>query len=232
MKSKVALVGLAAGASLLLPVRELEASCARRSNALQQQQVGYPRLVGGGYYPGTGVSGGMYVVGADPTTGAPIVMPVHPPPAPAAHSAPWRPMMAPGNPPIGEHHVPIPFLPETFNGVWGGAAGAPAGTIIIFSARPQKPFKVTRLLASRTPVGATAVGKTIGQTFVGTSLQQAELGFVDLETIGAGGSFDTWVSFHQSEPGVWIRLQATLTAFPTPPDSTTVVLSGLGHYLQ
>jgi hypothetical protein len=200
---------------------------------VQQQQVGYPRVIG--YYPGTGIQGyvaGGYIVGADPAMPPGGMMPVHHAPAPAVHSAPWRAMVAPGNPPIGEHHVPIPFLPETFNGVWGGAAGAPAGAVIIFSARPQKPFKVTRLLASRTPVGATALGKAIGQTFVGTSLQQAELGFVDLETIGAGGSFDTWVSFHQSEPGVWIRVQATLTAFPTPPDSTTLVLSGLGHYLQ
>jgi hypothetical protein len=159
-------------------------------------------------------------------------VPVVAPPAPQIVSPPWRPMMAPGSPPLGEGHVFLPLTAETFGGTWGGAAGAPAGTLITFSGRPQKPYKTSRVLARGTKVGATAVGNLIGQSFVGTDLQQGELGLVDLETIGAGGSFDTWVSWKQAEPGVWIRTQATLTAFPTPPDFETYTITLLGHYLH
>jgi len=157
----------------------------------------------------------------------------------AGSSAPWRGMVAPGNPPIGEHHVPLPLNPETFNGTWSGPAGtgsgaaqAPAGTVITFSARPQKPYKTARLIARGTKFGATAVGNLVAQVFVGTSLQQGELGFFDLESIGAATAFDTWVSLHQAEPGVWIRVQGTLTAFPTGSDFEVYTVSALGHYLQ
>jgi hypothetical protein len=149
------------------------------------------------------------------------------------HRPPWRDMNAPGSPPLGEGHVPMPLTPETFNGTWGtGVGGAAPGVVITFSARPQKPYKTTRLLVSGTKVGSSAVGRLVGQTFVGTDLQQGELGFMDLETMGAGGSFDTWVSFKQAEPGVWIRVQATLTAFPTGNDYEVYTVTGMGHYLH
>lgn len=208
--------------------------------------AGYPRVIGGyvagGYYPGTGV------YGVDPATGAPVhpaalaahqhgMMPIHPMPPPAIHSPPWRPMVAPGSPPLGEGHVPLPMLPETFNGIWGAppqGGGAPPGTIITYSARPQKPFKAARLLVRKS--GPNAAGSAIvGQVFVGTDLQQGELGFFDIESVGAGGSFDTWVSLKQAEPGVWIRIQATLTAFPlstTGTDFVVATISALGHYLH
>ena len=197
--------------------------------------AGYPRVIG--YAPGTGIYG--YVAGAD--VAPPMLpvhphmaLPVHPAPHPAVHSPPWRPMMAPGSPPLGEGHVPMPLNPETFNGTWGGVSvtgAAPAGTTITFSARPQKPFKTARLLVN--PSGPNVVGaRVIGQVFVGTDLQQGELGNIDLQTIGAGGSFDTWVSLKQAEPGVWIRLQVTLTAFPVGTDFIVVTCSSLGHYLH
>jgi len=214
-------------------------------------KAGYPRVIG--YAPGTGIYG-EYVVGADAPGAPPRAAMVHPatmafhpaapgqpppvmiqPPAPqpiAIQSPPWRPMMAPGSPPLGEGHVPMPLNPETFGGTWGGAAGAPAGTTITFSARPQKPFKATRVLISATKSGPTAIGRLVGQTFVGTDLQQGELGNVDLESLGAGGSFDTWISFKQAEPGVWLRVQGTLTAFPTAPDFETYIVTAIGHYLH
>jgi hypothetical protein len=195
----------------------------------EEIMAGYPRVIG--YHPGIGyVAGGGYVVGAEP----PVGLAVHPAPAPAVHSAPWRPMMAPGSPPLGEGHVPMPLTAETFGGAWtaSGGTGAPPGTLITFSARPQKPYKAARLIASGTKSGTTAIGRLIAQIFVGTSLQQAELGFFDLESIGAATAFDTWVSLHQAEPGVWIRVQGQLTAYPTGTDFETYVITALGHYLQ
>jgi hypothetical protein len=94
---------------------------------------------------------------------------------------------------------------------------------------------MTRILARTTIISNannTANGTPLGQIFVGTDLQQAELGFIDLATIGAGGSFDTWVSLKQAEPGVWIRIQVTLTTYPVAPDALMVNLTGIGHYLH
>lgn len=206
---------------------------------------GYPRVVGGVYYPGTGITeGGGYVAGAAPAAPALIRVPASHPLHPMnrgrsmaargglpIHSPPWRPMNAPGSPPLGEGHVPMPLNPEAFNGTWGGG-GAGAGVTITFSARPQKPFKTTRLLVTGTKSGPTAIGRLIGEIFVGTDLQQGELGQIDLESLGAGGSFDTWISFKQAEPGVWIRAQATLTAFPVAPDFEVYTVTAIGHYLH
>ncbi len=198
--------------------------------------AGYPRVVGGyvaGYgYPGMGIYGADVPVA--PVMAHPMAHPAH-----HAHGHPiqvpnWRPMNAPGSPPLGEGHVAIPLTAETFGGSWGntGAGGAPAGTTIIFSGRPQKPFKAARLIVRGTKSGATAIGNLVGQAFVGTDLQQGELGNTDLESIGAATAFDTWISWKQAEPGVWIRVQSTLTAFPTGTDFETYTITVLGHYLH
>jgi hypothetical protein len=217
----------------------------QRAQGMQQQQVGYPRVVGGyiagGYHPGVG-----YVVGAD---GQPVAMLPPAPPAPpgfmqmphqypvAPHSAPWRPMQAPGSPPLGEGHVTLPMNPETNQGVWGSTAtgGAATGATIIFSARPQKPFKLTRIIVGSAKTAGATAAHLVGQQFVGTDLQQGEVGNVDLESIGAGGSFDTWLSFKQAEPGVWIRIFASLLGAPTftsTTDTATYILTAIGHYLH
>jgi hypothetical protein len=213
--------------------------------------AGYPRVIGyvAGHYPGLGI------YGQDPTAappGPPVpqmhpallaqhhavmaqqhgMIPVQGPPPPQVHSPPWRPMMAPGSPPLGEGHVPMPLNPETFNGQWGGTTGATAGATITFSARPQKPYKTARIIVRATKSGATAIGNLVGQMYVGSDLQQGELGNIDLESIGAANAFDTWVSFKQAEPGVWIRIQATLTAFPTGTDFESYTITAIGHYLH
>jgi hypothetical protein len=198
--------------------------------------AGYPRVIGEYVAGAEHYAPGLGVYGAMPTwmrsfRAAPM-LPVHSAPAPAIQSAPWRPMLAPGNPPLGEGHVPLPLNAETYGGTWGGSTGAPAGTVITFSGRPQKPFKAARLVVRGTKVGSSAVGNLIGQVFVGTDLQQGELGYIDLESIGAATAFDTWLSLKQAEPGVWVRVQATLTAFPTGTDYETYSVTMLGHYLH
>lgn len=209
--------------------------------------AGYPRVIGAGgrYYPGMGVYG-EYVIGADgqpvmaanaaPAGQAMMPMPVHMMPQPVITSPPWRGgQLAPGVHTPGERHVPMDLAPETFAGMWGGVGGAPAGTVIIFSARPQKPFKGTRLFVRRVAVNTngTAIGSLVGSVFAGTDLQQAEITDIDLETIGAGGTFDSWVSFTDVEPGVLIRLKCTLFGgFPVAPDSLQYKLTLTGHYVS
>jgi hypothetical protein len=209
----------------------------QRQMGVQQQQVGYPRVVGGyvaGYYPGVGEIPAPPMAQMVPHPGG---MPVHGPPYPAVHSAPWRPMVAPGSPPVGEGHVPIPLNAETNGGVWGSTAtgGAATSASITFSARPQKPFKLTRVLIGAAKTSGATAAHLVGQAFIGTDLQQGEVGNIDLEGIGAGGSFDTWVSFKQAEPGVWIRIIASLLgapAFTTATDTATYIVTAIGHYLH
>lgn len=210
---------------------------------------GYPRVVG--YHPGVGYVAGGYVAGeevdGEEVDGEHEVMvPVvghrrhkrhH---GPVGHSAPWRDMVAPGSPPIGEGHVPMPLNAEEFNGVWAGSTsaipGAAAAATITFSARPQKPFKMTRLLIGKGgTAGGIAVAHLVGQAFVGTDLQQGEVGQIDLESIGAPGAFDTWMSWKQAEPGVWIRCLAGLLGPPTFATTTDYVqytVTAIGHYLH
>ena len=95
--------------------------------------AGYPRVIGGyvaggyvaGAYPGTGIYGqpppqpmlpppqgyGQPGYGHHPHHHQYMLPPeLHP------HSPPWRPMVAPGSPPVGEGHVPMPLNAEEFNG--------------------------------------------------------------------------------------------------------------------
>jgi hypothetical protein len=207
--------------------------------AVQQQQAGYPRVIG--YHPGVGYVAGGYVAGEEEVEGAEeheVPVPVvgrrrHR--GPVGHSAPWRPMVAPGSPPIGEGHVPLPLNAETFNGVWG-SGGATSAASITFSARPQKPFKMTRLLVGKSGTsGGIAIAHLVGQAFVGTDLQQGEVGNIDLENLGAPTAFDTWMSFKQAEPGVWIRCIAQLLGAPTFVTTTDFVqynITAIGHYLH
>jgi len=220
----------------------------QRQQGVQQQQVGYPRVIGyvageeevEGYAPGVGyVAGAPYEVPMP--QGRPIVGRRHHvgPPHPAIRSAPWRPMLAPGSPPLGEGHVPMPLNPESFGGAWGSTGLTTVNTsngLITFSARPQKPFKTSRLLITK---GGTANGlstsQLVGQNYVGTDLQQGEVGQIALEALGAPSSFDTWVSFKQAEPGVWIRVQAQLLSvagFTSTTDYVQYNITAIGHYLH
>lgn len=142
-------------------------------------------------------------------------------------------MLAPGLPAPGEGHVPLPLNPETTGTFTVGGA-----SVLTFSGKPQKPFKTTRLVvvASHVPAvagGPTTPARVLGQIFVGTDLQQAELGNIDLETLGAANAFDTWLSFVQAEPGVLIRIQAALsTPLLIAGESVVVNMAALGHWVS
>jgi|HubBroStandDraft_2_1064218.scaffolds.fasta_scaffold00423_14 hypothetical protein len=207
--------------------------------------AGYPRVLG--YHPGVGYVAGGYVAGHEqeevegPYEQPQAVVGRHPHHRHMhGHTAPWREMNAPGSPPLGEGHVPMPLNAEEFNGVWAGSTaavgGSPAAGTITFSARPQKPFKMTRLLIGKGgTAGGIAIAHLVGQAFVGTDLQQGEVGSIDLESIGAPGAFDTWMSWKQAEPGVWIRCLASLLGpptFVTTSDYVQYTITAIGHYLH
>lgn len=121
--------------------------------------------------------------------------------------------LAPGveMPDEGMHPLPLSPLQNSGNYV----AAFPQ---ITFQGQLQVPFRAERLLAQASKVGATAVGRILGQFFVGVHLQQAEIFGLDVELIGAVTGFGTRMTLHQAPPGVLIRVVTTITLVPTPPD--------------
>jgi len=147
---------------------------------------------------------------------------------------PWRGnMLAPGLEAPGEGHVPLP-LTGTAGGLFTFAAQAPQ----VFTARPQKPYKGTRLIciASHIPAvpgGPTTPARVQGQIFVGTDPQQGQLGQLDLESLGAPTAFDTWLSCNQAEPGVEIQVQSSLsTPLLIAGESILVNMYFIGHWVS
>lgn len=139
----------------------------------------------------------------------------------------WRKQLAPGVIQPDEGMVPLPLTPQSANGVF--AAG---GTSIIFQGQLQKPYRPERLLVSVVRTGASATGRILGQLFVGTDLQQADIQGFDLELIGAPTAFGTRLTSKAAEPGVLIRIIATPTAFPTGSDTISVNIMFTGRVVH
>jgi hypothetical protein len=124
----------------------------------------------------------------------------------------WRDgMLAPGVPVPGEGLVPLPL-----DGAAGGIFTFGGSTTQNFTALTQAPFKPVRLICIASHVPAVAGGPTTparvqGQSFVGIRPQQASLGNVDLESMGAPTAFGTDLDYDQAEPGVGIKVQAVLS---------------------
>ncbi len=124
--------------------------------------------------------------------------------------------LAPGVVMPDEGMHPLPLTPLQNNG--GFTAAFPS---ITFQGQLQVPFRAERLLAQSARVngGGTAVGRILGQFFVGVHLQQAEIFGLDVELIGAVTAFGTRMTLHQAPPGVLIRVITTISLVPTPPDT-------------
>jgi hypothetical protein len=82
---------------------------------------------------------------------------------------------------------------------------------ITFQGSLQKPYRAERLIFIVTRIGTTATNLRVqGQIFVGTDLQQGELGLLDLESLGAVTAFGTRLTLSPANPGVFVRLQCQL----------------------
>lgn len=97
-----------------------------------------------------------------------------------------------------------------------------------FQGQVQKPFRGERLLVSTVRTGTTAVGRLLGQIFVGTDLAQLDVAAVDLEQLGAANAFGVRLTMKPAQPGVFIRIPTTLSTALTTTDTifTTVQLLG------
>lgn len=189
-------------------------------------------LEGEGYYDDGDVSGdvmGYDVMGFDVVGARGPRRPVRRPARRMAipQRPGWRRQLAPGVIQPDEGLVPLPLAPQTANGVFGAG-----GTSIVFQGQLQKPFRPERLLTSVVRTGASATGRLLGQLFVGTDLQQADIQGWDVELLGAPTSFGTRLTCKAAEPGVFIRFIITPTAFPTGTDTILLTMLFAGRIVH
>lgn len=141
----------------------------------------------------------------------------------------WRGQIAPGVGMPRESMEPLPLVPQTNNGVFTSAING-----IRYSARPQRPYRGERLVATVTRSGTTA-GAVVpilqGGVIVGTTVQQAQIGDVPLE-IFAPAAFGVRLSLGQAEPGVEVTAPVALIGALTAPDTVTCTLTLIGRSIQ
>lgn len=164
------------------------------------------------------------VVGYD-DAGEPVYQPVHGAVMGAVmgrHAAPHH---------AGQRHVALPpkpgwrhgelahgvqqpdtgMFPLPMTGTGGSNTFSATVTAITFQGSLQKPYRAERLIFIVTRIGASAANLRVqGQMFIGTDLQQGELGLLDFESLGAVTAFGTRLTLTPANPGVLIRLQTQL----------------------
>jgi hypothetical protein len=124
--------------------------------------------------------------------------------------------------------VPLPLTPQTNGGVFTSTV-----TAITFQGTLQKPFRGERFLMTVVKTGTTATSNfVLGQIYVGTAPQQADITPLSLEPLGTGGSFDVRLQMIQANPGVLIRILATLQGPLTSPDTVSVSMQILGQVIH
>lgn len=140
----------------------------------------------------------------------------------------WRSgQVAPGVQAPQEGMVPLPLIGQP------GPTFLAAVPAITFVGQVQEPYRPERLLVSVVRTGASAAApRVLGQLFVGTKLQQAQIASFDIELIGTANAFGVRLSCQQVEPGVFVNLQCTLTAALAGADSILVNAMFLGRVIQ
>lgn len=141
----------------------------------------------------------------------------------------WREQLAPGVIQPDEGMVPLPLLPQAGAGTFTNTLFA-----ITFQGQLQKPYRPERLLVSSSrTVGAAQIPRILGQVFVGTDLQAAEITTFDLELVGNANSFGTRLTCKAAEPGVLVRILAQLSsALPTTTDTIFASMLWLGRVIH
>lgn len=138
----------------------------------------------------------------------------------------WRQhQLAPGVQSPREGLEPLPLVPDTNGGTFSATV-----TNITFRARPQRPFRGERLLAQvlRTGTSATGLAALCTGVFVGTALQQLQIGNFNLEFFGST-AFGVRMDLIPSEPGIDIALGTILSGALAANDTINVQLMMLGR---
>lgn len=135
--------------------------------------------------------------------------------------------VAPGVHAPGEGYIPCPLI-----GI-PNSTFAVATPTITFQGQVQEPFQPMRLLTSVVRTGpSAATPRILGQLFVGTKLQQAQIASFDIELVGTANAFDVVLTCQPVNPGVFINLQCTLSGALAGADTIFVSTMFLGKAIQ
>ena len=148
---------------------------------------------------------------------------------PMAGKPGWRQgQLAPGLNQAQEGLVPLPLAPQSNAGVFDVN-----NTNITFQGQLQKPFRGERVLVSVVRNNPTATSRLITKIWVGTNLMLADIQGIDIELVGAAGSFGTRLTMLQAPPGVLVRLEVSATPPVTgTTDTITASMMILGRIVH
>ena len=136
----------------------------------------------------------------------------------------WRgSQVAPGVIAPDQGLLPLPMGNVTF---------ARATQTFTFSGQVQKPFRGERLLVTTVRTGTTAVGRLLGQIFVGSDLAALDVPPVDLEQLGAPTAFAVRLTMKPAQPGVFIRIVTSLSSALTGSDTIFATIQLLGRNIH
>lgn len=135
--------------------------------------------------------------------------------------------LAPGVNQHDEGMIPLPLTPTSSGGTF--ATGVQT---ITWQGQLQKPYRAERLIVSVVRTGPSATGLLLGQIFVGTDLQLADIQGIDIETLGAPTAFGTRLTLHQAPPGVLIRIIVNISAVPSSTDTVFASMYFLGRVIH
>jgi hypothetical protein len=167
------------------------------------------------------------IVGYDEDSGAPIVQGVAAPrrrargPRVQLTKPGWRnSQLAPGVIAPDQGLLPLPLGSFTY---------VLASQTNTFTGQVQKPFRGERLLVTTVRTGTSAVGRVMGQMFVGSDLAALDVPSVDLEQIGAPTAFGVRLTMKPIQPGVQFRIITSLSNALTGTDSIFCTIQLLGR---
>lgn len=136
----------------------------------------------------------------------------------------WRQgQLAPGVIAPDEGLLPLPMGNFTF---------ALATQTFTFQGQVQKPFRGERLLVTTVRTGTTAVGRILGQIFVGSDLAALDVPPVDIEQIGAPTAFGVRLTMKPAQPGVFIRIVCALSSAIAGTDTIFTSVQLLGRNIH
>jgi len=141
----------------------------------------------------------------------------------------WRSQLAPGVIQPDEGLVPLPLAPV---GGSGGGTFSATVTSLTFQGQLQKPFRPERVLTSVVRTGTSSTGRLLAQWFVGTDLQQADIGAWDIELVGQANAFGTRLTMKAAEPGVLIRSIITPSSALAGTDTIFLSVLVLGRIIH
>lgn len=114
----------------------------------------------------------------------------------------------------------------------GNFTFALAAQTFTFQGQVQKPFRGERLLVTTVRTGTSAVGRILGQIFVGSDLAALDVPPVDIEQLGSPNAFGVRMTMKPAQPGVFIRIVCSLSSALAGTDTIFTTIQLLGRNIH